>query len=182
MNETQSNQWFGDSFNKLDPLLQELHITGGKLSGPVCINITEGIAGVLARKIARKLGIPTDNKNHTLQVNITHCEDGLHWDRCFDNTNEFSSVFKPVGRYPPGYWIESTGEFELQLKVDIKDGGWHWRCVESRALGLKIPDWLFPKTSAYKTIENGAYRFYVGLSLPVLGTLLSYSGLLDISE
>ena len=181
MNDTQSSLWFSDTFSQLDPLLQTLHLKGGKLSGPVCITIADGIAGRLGRKLARKLGIPTDNKNHSLQVNISHCDDGLHWDRCFDNTNEFKSVFKPVGNYSNGYWLEDTGELQLQLTVDIKDGGWYWCCEEIRVHGLKTPNWLLPKTTAYKTVENGSYRFYVGLSVPVFGTLLSYNGLLDIT-
>lgn len=39
-----------------------------------------------------------------------------------------------------------------------------------------IPLWLLPRTTAYKRIENDRYHFYVGFSLPLLGTLLSYSG------
>jgi len=48
-----------------------------------------------------------------------------------------------------------------------------------RLLGLRLPLWLFPNSQAYKTIENGRYKFYVGFSLPGIGTFLSYSGSLS---
>lgn len=89
------------------------------------------------------------------------------------------SIFTPVGTIEDGYWAEQTGVLKLHLTVDIKNGGWHWRCLSIRFLGLPLPVWLFPKSKAYKTIEDELYRFYVGFSLPVLGELLSYSGQLD---
>jgi hypothetical protein len=48
-----------------------------------------------------------------------------------------------------------------------------------RVLGLRLPLWLFPNSIAFKTVEAGRYRFYVGFSLPLLGTVLSYGGLLS---
>jgi hypothetical protein len=39
--------------------------------------------------------------------------------------------------------------------------------------------WLAPKMQAYKCIEAGKYRFYVGFSFFMLGTIFSYSGLLS---
>ena len=182
MQETQSSLWFEDNFKKLHPLLQDLHIHGGILSGPVNITLAKGLPGVFAERIAKKLGIPTTKQAHTLQVNISHCEDGLHWDRCFDNANEFKSIFKPVGTQSTGYWLENTGDFQLKLTVDIQQSAWHWRCIKNSIKGINIPMWLFPQTTAYKTIENNAYRFYVGFSLPVFGEVLSYSGLLNIAD
>ena len=178
MIKTKSSEWFGDSFARLDPLLQDLHVNGGKLSGPVSIEVN----GRMGKRLAKKLGIPADNGSHTLQVNISHGDDGLHWDRCFDQSNQMKSVFKPVGDISNGYWIESTGAIRLHLMVDIKDGGWHWRCIKASVKGIKIPLWLFPTTTAYKVVENGSYRFYVGISLPVFGQVLSYSGLLGIND
>ncbi|AHK17635.1 DUF4166 domain-containing protein [Thalassolituus oleivorans] len=53
-----------------------------------------------------------------------------------------------------------------------------WRCLKVNFLGFSIPRWLIPKTNAYKTIENGKYCFHVEFSLPIIGTLVSYQGLL----
>lgn len=66
----------------------------------------------------------------------------------------------------------------MRLTVDVKEGGWYWRCLQMRLFGIRLPLWLFPNSQAFKRIEDGRYRFYVGFTLPWLGTILSYSGAL----
>lgn len=51
-------------------------------------------------------------------------------------------------------------------------------CLKINFLGLPIPLWLTPQANAYKVIENGQYRFYVEFSLPIIGSLVCYHGLL----
>ena len=174
-----ASKWFEENYYELSPLLQDLHNDGGQLTGPVFINIPTGVAGLIGKKLARKLGIPINNGDHTLQVEIKHSNDGLHWNRCFDGMKKMESVFKPIGNKASGYWIETTGTVQLKLTVDIEDGGWYWRVLSAKVRGIKIPLWLFPKTNAYKVIEGDSYHFYVGFSVPLLGEVLSYSGLLQ---
>jgi hypothetical protein len=170
--------WFKDRYGVLHPMLQRLHRTGGVLRGDVDIVLGSGLAGFLGRRLAAKLGVPKAGR-HELAVQISHHPDGLHWDRCFDNTLWMRSVFTPVGTIDGGYWVEQTGPLKMRLTVDIKDGGWSWRCLGVRFFGLPLPPWVFPKSRAWKTVEDGRYRFHVGFSVPVVGDLLSYSGLLD---
>ena len=117
--------WFGESFTKLHPKIQYIHLNGGSLRGNVNITFGKGLAGAIGKRLAKKLNIP--NKNTcSLEVNIFHSPNGLHWNRCFDNQYEMQSIFKPVGHIKSGYWIEKTGLLTLHLNVEIKDGGWHW--------------------------------------------------------
>jgi hypothetical protein len=67
---------------------------------------------------------------------------------------------------------------QRSLTVDIREGAWYWRVLAGKIHGIAVPLWLLPKTTAYKRIEDGAYRFNVAISVPILGTVLSYSGLL----
>jgi hypothetical protein len=67
----------------------------------------------------------------------------------------------------------------LRLQVDVHDGGWQWRCVGARLGCLHVPLWLLPSTQAGKRIEEGRYRFEVGIGLPLLGEVLRYGGLLQ---
>ena len=182
MTGSRVQEWFGPQFGELHPLLQHLHLQGGQLAGVVEIYIPPGVAGCFGRHLARKLGVPVDGGQHQLQVNISHQVDGMHWDRCFDNTSFMRSLFYPVGALPDGYWIEDTGPLQMRLSVDVKDGGWHWRCLEMRLFGWRLPLWLFPNSSAFKTIKQGQYKFHVGFSLPYFGTVLSYSGALSPIE
>jgi hypothetical protein len=171
-------QWFGEKFADLHPLLRNLHLRGGTLSGNVDIQMGYGPGKWLGITIARKFSIPVGSGSHLFKVKIFHAADGLHWHRCFDGQSEMQSLFVPVGTSADGWWIESNGPIRLALTVDIIDGGWYWRCLKIWVHGVRMPLWLLPKTTAFKRVEAGRYRFYVGFSLPLLGTVLSYGGLL----
>ena len=175
------SNWFAAAYSNLAPELQRLHRSGGSLSGEVEVIVGKGIAGLIGRRIARKLNIPNAGLNQLL-VTISHDDEYLHWDRQFNNSVVMYSRFKPVGTIKDGYWLEKTGPLELMLTVDIKKQGWHWRCLRIKYSGLPIPIWLFPSMQAYKYIEDGGYRFYVGFSAPLLGLLFSYSGVLKVRD
>jgi hypothetical protein len=182
MSNSNVQQWFGPKFSELHPLLQKVHLHGAQLGGVVDIHIPKGIAGAIGRRLATKLGVPVVGGQHQLTVTISHRADGMHWDRCFDGANYMRSIFRPVGTWPEGYWLEDTGPLKMRLTVDIKEGGWYWKCVEIRIFGLLLPLWLFPNSKAFKAIEDDRYKFYVGFSLPLIGTFLAYSGSLSQVE
>jgi hypothetical protein len=179
--ETVVSQWFGSQFGRLHPLLQALHRHGGCLRGPVAIRFGRGLAGVLGRRVARRLGIPRDGHDHALEVTIAHRDGALHWTRRFDDGQVFASVFRPYGRWPEGGWIEETAAVALTLQTDVLDGGWYWRCVGARRGSLRVPGRLLPRNQAYKRIEDGRYRFAVSFALPLVGEVLAYGGLLEAS-
>lgn len=181
MAENVVTHWFGSHFSDLHPLLQDLHRRGGQLQGEVAIKLGDGVAGWLGRRLAGKLGIPVDAAPCGFTVNIRHAADGLHWDRHFAGGSCLHSRFVPVGVWPNGYWVEHSGALHMRLTVDIVDGGWYWRLLGVKLGHLPLPMWLFPKTRAYKRIEDGKYRFCVAFTLPLLGEVLSYQGLLDVS-
>jgi hypothetical protein len=174
--------WFSEGFAQLHPQLQQLHQQGGQLDGVVDVQFGQGLAGFIGQRLAKKLGIPTTHTPHHLTVDISHSHQALHWHRSFDNNIVMPSVFYPTGHWPTGYWTEKTGHLQMDLAVDVIDGAWFWRCVSVRVGKLPVPLWLMPQMTAYKTIEQQQYRFYVGFSLPVLGLLLSYSGLLQLKH
>lgn len=169
-------EWFGESFSNLHPLLQRLHQKGGELSGQVDICYGEGIAGYIGKRIALKIGLPPVPGKTDFTVIISHDERSLYWSRVFDNQHRVDSVFTPYGYYPEGEWKETTGVLTVGLGVEIKQGDWHWQPKKIEYMGFSFPTILMPKTKAYKKIVNGQYRFYVGMSLPLLGEILSYSG------
>jgi hypothetical protein len=179
VSETAVSRWFGPRFAELHPLLQQLHLNGGVLRGWVTVQTGTGLGGWIGRRLARKFSVLPTDRPHVLTVNISHGADGLHWQRGFDHQVAVTSLFAPVGTLPDGYWLEHIKAVRLALTVDIIDGGWHWRCLKTWVYGIPIPRWLAPRTTAFKRIEQGRYRFYVGFALPGLGTVFSYSGLLE---
>lgn len=176
---TATRAWFGANFSRLHPRLQALHRSGGVLCGDVAISFGRGLAGMAGRRIARRLGIPTSAGSHQLEVRISHHDGLLHWDRRFDDGQRFRSTFRPLGHWPNGCWIEDTAAVQLQLQVDVIDGGWYWRCIGAQRGRWRLPGWLLPRSKAFKRIDNDHYRFSVSFALPVLGDVLCYGGLLD---
>ena len=180
-----TQDWLGEAFQDLHPLLQQLHIWGGTLEGEINILLGKGLAGFLGRRLAKKLGVPTRHARTGYKVSISHQAGRLIWTRQFIGpdgaSQELATEFVPHGHYPHGHWHESTGLMHFRLTVDIlKGGGWNWRILGASLHGVPIPVRLFPQSKAYKCIEDGRYCFYVGFVMPGLGDLLSYSGLLDL--
>lgn len=175
-----ATRWFGPAFDDLHPLLQALHREGGRLRGEVDVGTGRGIAGLLGRRLARKLGIPVDRPRRGFEVQIQHDNDVMSWHRRFDDGGAMSSVFRPVGSYPDGHWLETTGPVQLKLAVDIVDGGWRWRMLGVAVRGLPLPLALFPRVEAFKCVEaGGCYRFGVAFALFPFGALLRYEGVLQ---
>ncbi len=177
-----TSNWFGDAFSELDPLLQKLHLQGGKLSGTVKLNYPAGLSGLIGKRIGSKIGLPKQAGYIELDVEITHKPNQLIWSRTFNKSHKMISIFEPHGSYPEGYWSETTGKLSLELGVEIKNHGWHWVQRKVKFLEIPLPLFLFPSSHAYKTINNGKYEFSVVFSLPILGELLSYKGELSANK
>lgn len=172
--------WFGPAFADLHPMIQQLHRDGGTLRGPVQIEFGSGSAGWIGRRLARRLGVPTTTGAAMLEVSIFSNADGLHWQRRFNGGTRFDSLFVPVGQYPSGHWIESSGRLRLKLQVAVRAGGWHWLQRGAWLGPLAIPNFLLGTTTAGKQIVDGQYRFCVAIALPLLGNVLSYAGSLAL--
>lgn len=174
--------WFGEEFYELDPLIQNLHRVGGSLQGKVSLQFGYGLAGLVGRRLALKVGLPTTPGDKNLEVEIKNINGSLVWSRQFDKRNKMVSVFTPNGFYPSGYWREETGAIKMDLGVKVIEGGWHW---QQRAIwfnSIRLPLWLFPSSHAYKKVVDSSYEFSVSLSFPIIGKLVSYSGILKVHK
>lgn len=168
--------WFGASFALLHPQLQALHRNGGQLRGAVQLSFGTGLAGIVGKILARRLGVPPRAGAATLEVNIASDAAGLHWSRRFNHGRTFNSVFEPSGCYPDGYWVERSGPIALRLQVALIDGAWHWKQQRLRVAGIALPGWLTPNTIAAKQAVDGKYLFSVDIRFPLLGSVLAYRG------
>ncbi|WNZ55681.1 DUF4166 domain-containing protein [Microbulbifer sp. MKSA007] len=171
--------WFGPDFNKLNPLLQRLHTKGAKLSGEVKVQFGSGLAGIIGKRIAGKLGVPQNTRESPFSVNIQHTQHKLIWSRTFSNSHSMTSEFVPIGtREKAGYWIEKTGIINIRLGVSIEEGNWFWAPQSVSILHIPIPSVLRPRIVAGKSIINNQYHFEVSISLPIIGFSFGYSGIL----
>ena len=175
-----AERWFGNAFEQLHPQLQRLHRNGGKLEGQVTLSFGDGVAGLIGRRIAKKLSLPTASGNFPFSVTIAHDDSSQIWGRTF-NGQTVTSVFTPVGEYPNGFWVEKTGFIHLTLGVKIIDGGWHWQQNETRIWRVQLPCWLQPTTRAYKIFNENSYEFCVSFEWGGLGEILCYKGQLNVA-
>ena len=182
MSENAVKKWFGRSFLQLDPLLQKLHQQASVLNGKINVGYPPGLAGMLGKRLGRKMGIPvnTGTEAYEFTVSINHDSDNLYWDRHFAGSSKMRSSFKPFGNYPDGYWQEKKGLLKVKLQVQLRDGGWYWVQRGLSIGGVPLPTCLLPEVKANKRIEHGKYLFQVKVVYPLLGELLHYEGQLSV--
>jgi len=178
--KTITEKWFGDHFTELHPRLQKLHTKGGVLSGEVDVEYGSGVAGLLGKRLGKKLGLPLQTESTSLQVDISHTDREMFWSRQFGSGSKpMISVFTPRGNYENGYWAETTGGITVELSVEVQQGAWHWIQRATRVKGLAVPAILLPELIAKKSIEGDLYRFEVALHKRGLGLLVRYGGALE---
>jgi len=175
------SNWFGEEFKQLDPKIQSLHTSGGELVGDIDLQYGTGVSGIVGRRLAKKLGLPREEGKHKLKVTIAHDDHRMQWVRTF-NTTRMVSYFYPVGNYPDGYWREVSGNIELRLSVSTDGGVWRWVQRKTLLRNIPIPLVLMPKVYAYKKVVDNQYEFSVRIYTNLLGTFLSYGGVLGLSK
>lgn len=172
-------RWFGDGFDTLHPALRDLHRRGGTLRGPVTIEFGRGLAGRIGRRLAQRMGVPVEPGETMLRVDIRSDGDVLHWHRLFGASHTMASRFVPVGAWPGGHWLETTGPLRLALSVDTTHGDWRWQPRAAWLHGARIPLALLPQVRAGKRIDaRDGYVFDVAVTLPWFGLLFRYGGTL----
>jgi len=177
--KTITEKWFGDHFTKLHPKLQKLHSEGGELNGEVRVEYGTGVAGLLGKRLGKKLGLPQQTESTSLRVVISHTDQEMNWSRQFGSASKpMVSVFKPVGNYDSGYWTETTGGITIALSVAIQQGSWHWIQRTTKIKNITVPVLFLPELKAGKAIEDDSYRFEVALHKRGLGLLVRYAGAL----
>ncbi|MDI9238599.1 DUF4166 domain-containing protein [Lysobacter sp. LF1] len=170
-------RWFGEGFDTLHPRLRELHRRGSVLRGEVVVTFGAGLSGWIGRRLARRMGAPDRACTTELRVDLHADNEVLHWHRTFGGTKTMLSRFVPVGAWPDGHWLETTGPLRLALSVDTASGGWRWCTRRAWLHGLRVPLAVLPRVQAGKRIDDaGGYVFEVSVSWPLLGTLFAYSG------
>lgn len=176
-----AERWFGEAFMRLHPRLQALHHEGGRLSGMVAFTTGRGLAGWMGRRLMSRMRL-RPGEPARMTVEIAHDADVMRWRRRFGDGALLESVFRPIGRWPEGCWRERAGPLELELDVDLAEGGWRWRQRTCRLAGLRLPRALSPRVEAGKRVVGAVYRFEVEIHLPLLGRVLAWSGDLDVAS
>ncbi len=162
----------GEQFSALSPLIQQAHIGKIRLEGKVYVR--QG--NTIARMLCRMLNMPDEGESVNLIVDGYHQQHSMRWNRCFDG-QLMKSNFQEQGPF----LIEYLGPLKLWLKLKVDDKGTlNYRLKQVSLCRVPIPAWLAPGLVAFESDQSGGYDFYVRISLPLVGKLIEYGGLISL--
>lgn len=167
-------QLLGPDFEHLHPTVRRTH--GG---------LTQTLRGVatisrgphpLARLLTIIAGLPREQRDGPVTVEIAVTDAGERWQRNFGRSRPMVSTMKAVD----GELQESLGVLRFQFRLSARDGGIDWQLIGLRAMGIPLPHRLF-KLRTRSDAAPAGYHFLVTLAVPLLGSVIHYEGTLQIN-
>lgn len=135
-------------------------------------NLPSFVAGVL-------LGLPSAGK--ALAVQVAKRRDGLgeHWVRTFGQQS-FRSFLRLADT--PGCITERFGLLTFEIPLEVRDGSLLFPVSRGWILGIPLPRWALPVSTAREYAKDGLFHFDVQLDAPMgLGQIIRYKGWLEES-
>ena len=169
----------GARFAAAPPAVRAAHCAGPvtRLRGMAEVR---GAQTPLARLIARLVGFPPATPSVPVRVTMRLGPGGIEtWERDFGG-RRFASRLRAVRS---GIVRESFGPFHFDMEMEASAEALSMRVVGWRFGPCPMPAFLAPRSVATETADaDGRFRFDVPITLPLLGTLVHYSGYLEPEE
>ncbi|MFL0797252.1 MAG: DUF4166 domain-containing protein [Cellvibrionaceae bacterium] len=161
-----------DGFERLSPLLQEVHLGKTQLDG--IANVQRG--NFIAQLISKLFRFPKENASSRLRVVCDHTSEIMTWKRNFDGL-KMESSFRKQGEY----LVEYLGPLAMSFKAIENAGALEYRFVKTRLWGIPVPNLLSPQIKAGEMEVDGKYQFSVMVKMFLVGHVISYSGEMSVS-
>ncbi len=162
-----------EQFDGLDPLLQKVHVGEQKITGLVDVKWGSG----LSKLVCSAFRFPKPGKDIALSVHCQHDANSMLWRRDFAG-HKMQSHFKRLDEY----LVEHLGLLKLYFKAIEQNGELHYQFEKTAFLSIPLPSFLSPKVRAYEKDLDGKYHFSVEVSMPFIGFVLSYGGVLSLEQ
>jgi hypothetical protein len=171
----------GDSWGQLGAPVRALHATSSILRARGRLRIEHG--HYAARFVARILRLPPPAAAAETRLTVTAHGDGEQWQRTFDgrclDTRQYAS-----GRCE---LAERFGVLEFRFRLDVSDGRLVYVQREAAFLfgpaRLRIPAAWAPRVEAREDPAGPTcVNVEVHVSLPAVGPLIAYDGLIDVED
>lgn len=165
-----------ERYHDLPQTIQEFHNTpcilweGEAKSG--------GSTNFLAKLMRKIMGFPEPMAKLPVTVNVSYTEQGREcWTRRFGN-KQFSSYLSLDKTSQ--MLIEQFGPVKQYFTLELSNNWLYWRLMHCTMLGIKLPKLLQPQVIANEGVtDDDTYQFVAKVSLPIIGTLVEYSGFLN---
>lgn len=161
----------GPAYANLDEVLKRAHTGAIKLTGNV--SVTRG--NVIARWLCDLLRLPPSAASVQLTVNGQHFPDQMLWDRDFGGIKMRSRFFKEGAAL-----AEQFGPLKLWMKLTVDNGSLRYTLIKTTILGMTLPARWAPRVMAFEAQAADFYQFGVEVSLPIIGKLITYGGMLSL--
>lgn len=168
-------QILGSEFAALDEPVRRFHSLQGRhrLSGRCTVN---GAEHALGRFICAMLGLPRQVSDGEFQFDLEADPIGEIWIRHFPTRTMRSRL----GRRGTNRLRERLGPASLTFTLETNKGSLSMHLQSIRVLGLPWPRRWFPEVWAFERGDRGRFCFDVGARMRVLGSLVAYSGYLEL--
>lgn len=136
-----------------------------------------GATNITARLLRRTVGLPAPGTRRPLEFSIDRNGQREIWRRDFSGS-VMRSVLDPVGSQLRERLGPMTFRFTLCRDGDAVD----WQLRSVRCLGIPLPRRISGNVLSHSGCRDGRYAFEVDVRMPLVGTLISYRGWLEIID
>jgi hypothetical protein len=167
-------QLLGDAYAMLPAPLQAMHDLTGSLTVEGRASVERG-QGLVARAIAALFGFPPSGRDVPVKVDFALHDGREIWRRDFAGRTFVSTQEAGQGRFDR-LLCERFGPFAfgIALVCDAERLTLVFRSWS--AFGIPMPRGLAPHATAYESVADGRFRFYVEIKLPLIGLIVRYQG------
>lgn len=167
----------GASFDDFPEAVRQVHAgaTSTTWAGTARARRGRGLAGA----VAALQGLPSSGRYGDFEVVMAVEGAQERWERRFGPAR-FRSVLSRDD--DPLCFREQLGPLAFVFDPEVTTGGFRWRLVGWRLAGARLPLALAPQVRALTHARDGAYRFHVVVSMPIVGLLCAYAGRLTRAD
>jgi hypothetical protein len=167
-------------WNEVDLKVRNSHLTGSVLRAECRLDVEDGanVFGKIARRIVL---LPAPVRDAPVELVIREAPGGELWERKFPD-NTLSSV---QYRSPDSCLVDRFGIIAFHFRLTVSEGSIHHihrrTYLHLGSIVFRLPLWLSPTVVSHESadaVEN-ASRINVSLSLPLVGRVLAYAGIVQ---
>jgi hypothetical protein len=164
----------GDALDRVPAPIRALHEANlpRRFEGRAQVRAAQGL---LARGLARLVGLPGRDLDAPVAVTIERDGDGEIWTRHFPPRPMRSRLWQR-----DGVLHERLGPVLLRFRLEADATGLTWHPLSASSAGAPAPAALLRGIRARESLREGRYGFDVGARLPGLGHVVAYEGWLDV--
>lgn len=166
----------GQSWEQLPQAIRRLHsVTGVSTFSGECT--VERGSNPLAQIVARVAGFPTAGARQKIMLQLSPEAAGERWTRNVAG-REFSSLLRLSRSSAAGVPLlqEQLGVVAVDMEVAVADETLKYVVCHWYLLGIPLPLWLGPQSTARESTEDGRVRFDVEIRHILIGLIVGYHG------